>query len=283
LIVQNATLRDAGNYTCQAKNKAGQCVTQSQLGVVEQLEAPKFVDGLKPVEIKEGETAKMSVQVDSKPAPKIQWFKDGQPVQIDGVHLMTTDDGSGKHELIIKDAKNSDAGTYSCKAVNKAGSAETRANFGVIEELEVPKFVDGLKPVEIKEGETAKMSIEVTGKPEPEIQWNKDGKPVQIDNVHTIIKDEGKGQQSLIVKDANLSDAGTYTCKAINKAGQAETSASLKFPTETVVESIKEGQIQPIFTKKLEPQTVKEGETVEMRCQVNIFRKFITFSKRKPR
>uniref|UniRef100_A0A914KKC3 Ig-like domain-containing protein n=1 Tax=Meloidogyne incognita TaxID=6306 RepID=A0A914KKC3_MELIC len=259
LTVQNATLRDAGTYTCQAKNKAGQCVTQAQLGVIEQLEAPKFVDGLKPIEVKEGETAKMSVQVDSKPAPKVQWFKDGQPVNVDGVHIVATDDGHGRHELIIKDAKNNDAGTYTCKASNKVGEAESQAKFAVIEELEAPKFVDGLKPVEVKEGETAKMSVEVTGKPEPEVQWNKDGWPIQVDNVHIIVKDEGKGQHSLTVKDANTADAGTYSCKATNKVGMAETQA--KFG---VIEDLE----APEFTKGLTPVEVKEGETAKMSVEV---------------
>uniref|UniRef100_A0A915E316 Ig-like domain-containing protein n=1 Tax=Ditylenchus dipsaci TaxID=166011 RepID=A0A915E316_9BILA len=57
-----------------------------------------------------------------------QWFKNGEPIQLDNARLITKSEGNGKHSLTVKEASLEDAGVYSCKAVNKAGEAVTKAN-----------------------------------------------------------------------------------------------------------------------------------------------------------
>lgn len=261
LTIFNSRLDDAGIYSCKAVNKAGADETSAKFAVIEDLEPPRFTDGLKPVEINEGETANMSVQVTGKPEPNVEWRKDGYPVGIDGEHIIAREGpNKGEHSITVKNANLGDAGSYSCKAVNKAGSDETRANFGVIEDLESPKFTDGLKPVEIKEGESATMSVTATGKPEPEIQWLKDGRPVQIDGEHIIAKDgPQKGQHSIAIKNSELEDAGTYSCKAVNKAGSDETRANF-----AVVEELE----APYFTERLGEVETEQGKNVRLECTV---------------
>ncbi|KAI1702784.1 immunoglobulin domain-containing protein [Ditylenchus destructor] len=259
LTVKDATLADAGTYTCKATNKAGEAETKANFGVEELLQAPKFTEGLKPVEIKEKDSGTMSVVVEGKPEPKVEWFKDGRPVEVDNVHVVKKDEDHGRHSLTVKDAALADAGTYTCKATNKVGEAETKANFGVEELLQAPKFTEGLKPVEIKEKDSGTMSVVVEGKPEPQVEWFKDGRPIEVDNVHVVKKDEDHGRHSLTVKDAALADAGTYTCKATNKVGEAETKGN--FGVQELAEA-------PVFTEGLKPVEVKEAENVKMSVAV---------------
>lgn len=259
LTIVNATDKDVGQYSCQAVNKIGVAQTAAKFGVIEAVEAPKFTDGLKPIEVKEGETATLSVAVEGKPEPQIQWMKDGQPVNIDNSHIVEKKGPNGERTLTIKDAKPSDVGQYTCKAVNKAGTDETSAKFGVVETLEAPKFTEGLKPLEVKEGENAELAVAVTGKPEPEVQWLKDGRPVNIDNQHVISKKHDDAHHSLAIKDASKADAGTYSCKAVNKAGTDETSANFG-----VVEDV----AAPKFTEPLHELEVKPGETAKLECTV---------------
>uniref|UniRef100_A0A914I5C8 Muscle M-line assembly protein unc-89 n=1 Tax=Globodera rostochiensis TaxID=31243 RepID=A0A914I5C8_GLORO len=267
LTLNNVTTSDAGTYTCKAVNKAGQAETNTKLNVQEVTEAPKFVEGLRPVEVREGESGTLSVVVSGKPEPKLEWYKDGYPVNIDGDHIVQHDDFQGRHRLVIKDAKTRDAGSYTCKAVNNAGQVVTQAKFGVIEDVKVPKFIQELKPLDVNEGDTGTMTVKVDGKPEPKIEWFKDGRPVQIDGQHIVRKDEPDGRHSLTIKNARPEDAGTYSCKASNKAGQSVSEAN--FGVQQRLEEAAPQQAEPMFLVPLEPQTVREGETAEMSCKVN--------------
>ncbi|KAL3121108.1 hypothetical protein niasHT_005368 [Heterodera trifolii] len=268
LVMNNAAATDAGTYTCKAVNKAGQAETSGKLNVQEVTEAPKFVEGLKPVEVREGDTGTLSVVVSGKPEPKLEWFKDGYPVTIDGEHIVQHDDGQGRHRLVINNAKPRDAGSYTCKAVNAAGQVVTQAKFGIIEAVEVPKFSQELRPLDVNAGDTGTMSVVVEdGKPEPKIDWFKNGHPLHIDGQHIVRRDEPDGRHSLTINNARAEDAGTYTCKASNKAGQSVSEAN--FGVQQRFEEPAQQQAEPIFLVPLEPQTVREGETAEMCCKVN--------------
>jgi hypothetical protein len=259
ITIKNALLEDAGIYSCKAVNKAGADETAAKFGVIEDVVPPRFTDGLKPMEVKEGYTASMSVTCTGKPEPSVEWFKDGRPIQMDRDNIVTKDEGNGRHSITINNARLEDAGTFSCKAVNKAGSDETAAKFGVIETLEPPKFTEGLTPTEVKEGEHAKMSVAATGKPEPDVEWFKDGRPIQIDRDHIVAKDEGHGRHSVTIENAALEDAGVFSCKAVNKAGSDETSANFG-----VIEDLQ----PPRFIDKLGEVEVEKGENVKLECTV---------------
>lgn len=63
----------------------------------------------------------------------------------------------------------------------------------------------------------------------PVITWYKDGRPLTSAAGLTLLK---RGQV-LAMERAQLSDAGTYKCVAVNVAGAAETSVSLQVYGET--------------------------------------------------
>ena len=70
------------------------------------------------------------------------------------------------------------------------GSVSTVNSLCVVEPGCPPEFVIVLKPCDVKEGEKAEFSCQVTGNPPPEVTWLFDGQPLQ-----------GKGQYALLTKN----------------------------------------------------------------------------------
>ena len=64
------------------------------------------------------------------------------------------------------------------------------------------------------------------GVPAPVITWYKDGRPLVLHNVSNIRSlDDGA---KLEIQTAELTDEGTYECRAVNDAGQDRVHYQLK-------------------------------------------------------
>uniref|UniRef100_A0AC34R317 Ig-like domain-containing protein n=1 Tax=Panagrolaimus sp. JU765 TaxID=591449 RepID=A0AC34R317_9BILA len=194
-----------------------------------------------------------------KPIPTIEWFRNGNKIQIDGSRISTKIEGN-HHILIIQNAKVDETGQYIVKAVNKGGKDESSAFVKVHEDVEPPKFTDKLRSIEIKEGQFSELNVSVSGKPKPEIKWFKDGKELIPDGNHIILKSNPDyGYHSITIKNATIDDSGTYSAKAINKVGEDETSAKFK-----VLEDLE----RPTIISGLISKKIKEGQTTEMNVTV---------------
>lgn len=73
--------------------------------------------------------------------------------------------------------------------------------------------------LEVSEGQTARLDSIVIGRPNPEIGWYHNNKPVHSDRSHKIVVNQD-GVNSLIFQPVSLSDAGTYRCLASNGGGE---------------------------------------------------------------
>ena len=71
-----------------------------------------------------------------------------------------------------------------------------------------------------------KLSVKVTGTPDPEVEWQRDGKPIR--DGRRVKIDKGKdGVHSVRVPRTESADQGEYSCTAKNKVGKASCSAKL--------------------------------------------------------
>jgi hypothetical protein len=85
-----------------------------------------------------------------------------------------------------------------------------------------PKIESKPQDVQVIIGESAELNVKLSGVPKPQIQWLKNGQPLDIDNKH--IKTIEKGDvYSLIIDNTQLEDKASYTLKATNKAGEVES------------------------------------------------------------
>lgn len=99
---------------------------------------------------------------------------------------------------------------------------ETRVPSGM-----VPARMPGAKAFTVSAGKHAKFRCYVTGKPKPEIIWQKDGEPLTPGRRHLIYEDR-EGYFILKVLYCKPKDQGLYVCTASNTAGQTLSAVQLQ-------------------------------------------------------
>ncbi|XP_061214612.1 obscurin-like protein 1 isoform X7 [Neopsephotus bourkii] len=120
----------------------------------------------------------------------------------------------------------------------------------------VPARVPGAKAFTVSAGKHAKFRCYVTGKPKPEIIWQKDGEPLTPGRRHLIYEDR-EGYFILKVLYCKPQDQGLYVCTASNTAGQTLSAVQLQ---------VKEHRLQ--FQVQLADVEVVEREDAVLECQV---------------
>ncbi|XP_010130628.1 PREDICTED: hemicentin-1, partial [Buceros rhinoceros silvestris] len=211
LVIASVTPSDNGEYMCVATNEAGRTERKYNLKVNV---PPEIRDQEKVTNtsVVVHHPVSLFCEVSGNPFPIISWYKDDvQVVESSTLQILH----NGKILKLLKPATD-DAGQYSCKAVNVAGSSEKLFNLDIL----VPPSIIGVKtPHEITVILNQEISLEcrATGFPFPDIHWFKDGKPLFLGdpNVELLDKD-----QVLHIKNARRVDKGRYQCSATNTAGK---------------------------------------------------------------
>ncbi|XP_063198683.1 obscurin-like protein 1 isoform X1 [Chroicocephalus ridibundus] len=120
----------------------------------------------------------------------------------------------------------------------------------------VPAGVPGAKVFAVSAGKHAKFRCYVTGKPKPEIIWQKDGEPLIPGRRHLVYEDR-EGYFILKVLYCKPQDQGLYICTASNTAGQTLSAVQLQ---------VKEHRLR--FQVQLADVEVAEREDAVLECQV---------------
>ncbi|NXT06018.1 MYLK protein, partial [Prunella fulvescens] len=125
-----------------------------------------------------------------------------------------------------------------------AGMEEKREPLGI-----PPQFEIRPQSLEASEGQEIKFKSKVSGKPKPDVEWFKEGRPIQAGEDVQIYEEDGI--HCLWIKKANLRDSGSYSCTAVNPKGQTSTSWLLT-----------------VRSKVLKGCTVSEGQDFVLQCCV---------------
>ncbi|KAK0400071.1 hypothetical protein QR680_003339 [Steinernema hermaphroditum] len=244
----------------------------------EKLSAPTFSFHLRPRLIQKNHQCKLICSVQGNPAPKIEWLKDGHPVDESRVQVTYR---SGVCTLEIFNSRMEDAGTYTCRASNDVGEHSTECQLTVqgrggepiplptvrtrrvydslriggdversrsssdiasrllrttptrraVDDIRlepsanVPTFDRSLANVDVEETENAEFSCLISGKPEPLVEWLRNGEKISPDE--RFITSFAAGRATLRVIGASADDEGEYCCKASNSAGSETCKAVL--------------------------------------------------------
>ncbi|XP_035212215.1 LOW QUALITY PROTEIN: titin-like, partial [Stegodyphus dumicola] len=122
-----------------------------------------------------------------------------------------------------------------------------------------PNFVKIPGDKEVTEGKMVRFDLRVSGRPFPDVSWYLNGNQVVDDATHKLLVNEG-GVHALMITSTSRTDAGTYTCVAKNKSGEASFNVNLH-----VIE--KEQIVAPKFVERFQSLHVREGEPVTLHCR----------------
>jgi len=212
LVIKQVTAKDAGVYTIRAKNDLGEDSTQIELIVKS---APKITKKQSDMMIMIEETGTMTVQVEATPAPEVTWYKDGQLIE-ESNRIKIIKENSDTYKLVIKNAKLTDAGSYSIVARNEINQTTEIWKVGIRCPPKIKKGL-GREPRVINEGDTLNLLIEVESDGEPTINWYKDG---QLLTASDRVKMTKNGNNYILtVSGAKVEDAAIYKAEVVNKHG----------------------------------------------------------------
>uniref|UniRef100_A0A336L6B8 CSON000837 protein n=1 Tax=Culicoides sonorensis TaxID=179676 RepID=A0A336L6B8_CULSO len=246
LKIHGANRNDSAVYSVELENPHGTTVDQA---VVNVKCAPQIIHKLKDITVNEGDTnVDLTVKSDGYPKPKIHWFLDGIEI------TETRKEFEKKIEndsfvLTIKEATTELQGKYSCKIENSYGS-DTCEGFVTVNCK--PKITKPLQDVEVDEGNTLTLNLEVYAVPEPQISWYKDGKEISADANIKIQRDSHRSESySLTLNIVKGSDTGDYECRVANSMGEVTSKSRV------IV------QAQDHYTKEEHRSYYKEEDTAD--------------------
>ncbi|MCP9264659.1 Immunoglobulin I-set domain protein [Dirofilaria immitis] len=235
----------------------------------EMMKAPEITSHLRDAQIDEGNRFEFTAYIKGEPTPEIHWFKDGRDVK-DNIDYRTAF-VNGVATLTIDETFVEDTAVYTVRAQNIAGLAESSAKLAVkYGESFKPRFIRQLHNVTITEGDDAFLDCIIVAVPEPKVVWYKDEEAIK-ESEHIELQFEGD-HCSLKVKNTEMNDAGLYTIKATNLAGEITNFCRLTvqsppnlrssiMPSPTSSEP-KFSLISPSFAPPLTNQVVQEGTRI---------------------
>lgn len=236
LILKKKAPQKTGKYEVRAINPAGEARTSGSVTISDSPEmkdvvAPRFIKPIRPKLVAEGEVVIMEAIVESHPNASFQWFQDSRPIlSAPGVRIVTTENRS---ILVMNEVDTAFAGPYTVRAENVAGSTTCTATLNVLEEeweevteFIAPRFESPLVPTQVMDGEKVSLTCRVIGKPTPKVEWFHNDLPVK-EAKDVIISQDEEGVCMLAITEVFPENAGTYTCIAVNKVGEAVCASSL--------------------------------------------------------
>nr|XP_031299304.1 roundabout homolog 3 isoform X4 [Camelus dromedarius] len=220
LWIRHVRADDEGTYTCVAENRVGRAEASGSLSVHV---PPQLVTQPQDQMAAPGESVAFQCETKGNPPPAIFWQKEGsQALLFPSQSLQPTGrfSVSPRGQLNITEVQSGDAGYYVCQAVSVAGSILAKAL------LEVKgASLDGLPPIILQGptnqtlalGSTVWLPCRVTGKPQPSVQWKKDGQWLQGDDLQINLMANG----TLYIANVQEIHMGSYSCVATSSMGEA--------------------------------------------------------------
>lgn len=245
--VHSKNKSDVGEYYCNATNPETRVSSISRRA---RLEVAVIKDDFResPGDQDEavGATAVLRcVPPHGEPEPEIRWEKNRKRLALDDDDRVRVDQHGSLH---IDEAQKEDSGTYQCIAFNIAGERESRPAQLTIKQK--PVIVNGPKNSVIMENGDVLFQCQAIGDPELVGSWTKREGPILTER-STIF-----GDRSLQIRNAQVSDEGTYVCRMENSVGWQEAEAKLTVHS------------RPSLVVAPRDKVVSLGRRVSIRCEM---------------
>uniref|UniRef100_A0A4W5LJM9 Neural cell adhesion molecule 1b n=1 Tax=Hucho hucho TaxID=62062 RepID=A0A4W5LJM9_9TELE len=216
MTIMEVAKLDEGEYSCIAKNKAGESEQELSLRVFVK---PKITFLLNQSTSEMEEQVTLTCEASGDPTPTINWsfglrpFTEGEQ-SLDGNVVVRSD--ARVSSLTLKYANFTDAGQYLCSARNAIGVDSQPA---YLEVRYAPK-IHGSVTVYTWEGNAANISCEVLAHPsDVSILWLRDGFQLPNANITKAKVFQSPTASYLEVTPESENDFGSYNCTAANEMG----------------------------------------------------------------
>ncbi|KNC26691.1 hypothetical protein FF38_04172 [Lucilia cuprina] len=235
LKLDDITLEDMGEYTCEADNAVGSITATGTLVVHA---PPKFTLRPKNQFVEVGDEVLFECQASGYPKPTVYWSLEGNSSLLfpgykdNRIEVTLTPEGRSVLS-IFRFAREDSGKVIVCNALNAVGSVSSRIVVTVDTQYELPPPVIEQGPV----NQTLPVKSFVTlpcrtlGSPIPQVQWYLNGIPVDV-NEHERRNMSEMGALT-IVDLVKGEDEGLYTCVASNRNGKSSWSGYLRLDTPT--------------------------------------------------
>ncbi|XP_062868093.1 neural cell adhesion molecule 1a isoform X2 [Trichomycterus rosablanca] len=215
LTIKDVTKVDEEDYTCIARNKAGEKQKEISLKVFVQ---PKitFLENRTASELEE--QAVLTCEATGDPTPSIVWsfgrrvFSEGEQ-SLDSNVVVRSD--ARISSLTLKHVQFTYAGQYLCTARNPIGQ-DIQSMY--LEVRYAPK-IQGTVSVFTWEGNAANLSCEVLAHPSASVVWTREGQQLPALNATNVKIYNTPIASYLEVTPESQSDFGAYNCSATNAIG----------------------------------------------------------------
>ncbi|XP_025269387.1 obscurin isoform X6 [Camponotus floridanus] len=224
--------KDAGVYGCRLTNPLGDDTISANAIVRKVYQSPNFTQKFTDLQQLPTYDAKFPTRISGIPHPEVTWYFNDKPILRDNDKYKIKRDGDACC-LYVKDCTYDDSGSYKCKAVNKGGEAECVANLAVVDKIEKmqkvepPAFLKRIGDCEVYRGMPAKFTACVTGYPEPDFEWYRNGDRLWPSD--RIRMDQEGSLLRLRIANVDELDAGKYVLKISNPHGEDSCSAEMVY------------------------------------------------------
>uniref|UniRef100_A0A672H914 Neural cell adhesion molecule 1-like n=1 Tax=Salarias fasciatus TaxID=181472 RepID=A0A672H914_SALFA len=239
LVIKDVKKVDEGDYTCIAKNKAGEKTEEVSLNVFVQ---PKITYWKNQTASEFDEEVTLTCEASGDPTPVISWSF-GNRVFTEGEQSLDRNVVVRSHarvsSLTLKNVQFTYAGQYLCTASNSIGQ-DTKPIY--LEVRYAPKIL-GEVTAYTWEGNPANITCEVEAHPGASLVWFRDGLQLPSANTTNMRIYNTPTISYLEITPDSQNDFGSYNCTATNVMG-SESKEFLLIPAD-VPSSPQIQQVEP--------------------------------------